>query len=516
MSQKTLQKESLMMRMVRKVEIIGNKIPHPMYMFLVLTAIFMVVSAICASMGVSVTYMAANNSGEVAEKTVAVVNMLSKESLATFLGKIISNFCTNAAFQPIVVLGMFMMVAEQTGFFKAGLRKLLANCPDFLATYVLCVVCICCNICATGGNLLAITLGAVLYKARGKSPIAGILLGWACVGAGYTANLLPASLDVTLFGVANGIVEPMGYTLHPLSNWYFMIVATLVLAGVCTVIGDKFLTKLYPDPVDAEIGNERESLVSENESRGLKFAGIAFLICTAVLLITIVPKNGMLRNAEGKLLPTSPFISSLVMILALYFLFVGVAYGYGSGTIKNKDEIPKLLSKGLGAMGSILVVLFFAVQCIYVFNTSNLGTIISIKGEAFLRSTGLNGIPLLILFSLLTMVCNMFITSSATKWLMFAPIFLPMLTNVGIHPAFTAIAYRIGDTCTNNMSPLSTGVPIALAMIEQYRPKSEEVQGSGVGTVISAQIPFSIMFFITLVILECIFYFCNIPLGPGM
>ena len=71
----TLEKKSGMMRFLDGVEKIGNKMPNPATLFLILTALVMIISAICARMGVSVTYETVNtaNGNAVEEVTVSAV-----------------------------------------------------------------------------------------------------------------------------------------------------------------------------------------------------------------------------------------------------------------------------------------------------------------------------------------------------------------------------------------------------------------------------------------------------------
>lgn len=500
---------------VATIERVGNKIPHPMYMFTILLVVVMILSAILSAAGVSVTYMAADKTGELTETTVSVVNLLSQSSLQTFLGKIISNFSTNSVVPPIIVLSMFMMVADQAGFFEAGLRKILSNAPNFLVTYLLAVVCICVNICSAGGYVLAVSLGVIVYRSKGRDPIAGILVGWAASAAGYTANLLPATTDVTLAAIADTLAQPYGYSVHPLSHWYFMITATFILAGVTTLIAETFLKKIYPDPEKVTLSDSDLLVMKTHEQKGLKWAGIAAAIFVVAFLIMAVPQNGFFRSKDGQLVPSSPLMSGLLMVIAIFFLMVGVSYGFGSGRFTKAADIPKAMAKGISSVSGMLVVFFMASQFTYAFNTSNLGTIISIKGQVLLNNIGLKGIPLFILFALLCGLINLFVPSAATKWMALAPIFVPMFAGIGMDPNYTMLAYRIGDTITNNITPLNSGLPIAISKLEEVNEGKKDF-GSGIGTIISVQLPFSAAYFVSLVLMMIVFYTFHIPLGPGM
>ena len=103
------------------VERAGNKLPHPMWIFVILIATTLALSFVFAQMGVSVTFMESNSKGEIAEKTVEVVNLLSKEELALLFSGFTKNLLGNAVLGNVITISMCMVLAEQTGFFDACL-----------------------------------------------------------------------------------------------------------------------------------------------------------------------------------------------------------------------------------------------------------------------------------------------------------------------------------------------------------------------------------------------------------
>lgn len=71
------QKEGLFMRFIRGVEVVGNKLPHPFYLFSILIVVAIVLSVVFA--GTSVTYQSASSSGAGEEMvTVTVKNLINK------------------------------------------------------------------------------------------------------------------------------------------------------------------------------------------------------------------------------------------------------------------------------------------------------------------------------------------------------------------------------------------------------------------------------------------------------
>jgi aminobenzoyl-glutamate transport protein len=172
------------------------------------------------------------------------------------------------------------------------------------------------------------------------------------------------------------------------------------------------------------------------------------------------------------------------------------------------------MQQGLAGGLSFLVVVLPAAIFVNLFNVSNLTTVLAVKGASVLEAMHLGGIPLLVLFILFVCFINLFMISGSAKWLILAPIFVPMFSVVGFSPALTQMAYRIGDSSTNIISPLSYYLPVVIGLMEQYRPQNQ-TKAVGIGTVISLTMPYSIAFVVCFTIQLVIWYFLNLPLGPG-
>lgn len=504
---------------IATIERVGNKMPHPVILFLFLIVALMIVSLICAQLGVSVTYQVTGNDGELIEKTAAAINMLSKEQLVNFLVGATDNFKTFSTLSLSIIMVMGMALSEKTGFFSALLRKTLLSAPKGIITYALAVIGICCNICSDPGVLLASTLGGIIFKSLGRNPWVGIFCGYVSAAVGFTANLLPAATDAVLGSMTNEVCEMMNlpYTVHPLSNYIFMAVSTFVLAAVVAVLTETFLVKTLGDSKTELSGEALEKAKpSKEENRGLRFAGVAFLVLLAILLWGCVPSDGFLRNENGQLLPTSPLMSSIVILLSIIFTVLGVAYGIGSGVIKSGKDYAKFAKQGLEDMNLTFILFFLVSQMLYVMNTSNLATIISVSGERLLRSIGMGGFPLLVVFILVVGIINLCMASATSKWAILAPVFVPMMTNLGIHPAVIQTAFRIGDTCTKGITPMSPMLWATLEILNANRDPRYNKEEAGVGTVISIVSVFSIVMLVAFIALFAVFYFLNIPVGIGM
>ena len=122
----------------------------------------------------------------------------------------------------------------------------------------------------------------------------------------------------------------------------------------------------------------------------------------------------------------------------------------------------------------------------------------------------------MIAFIIVIAFTNLFMYSASAKWMILAPIFVPMFMNLGVNPAVTQCLYRIGDSCTNNLTPLNAALVYAITLMNDYRVPEINKEEAGIGTLLSGQVVFSLVYLVVLIVLFCVFYFCNIPLGLGV
>ena len=154
--------------------------------------------------------------------------------------------------------------------------------------------------------------------------------------------------------------------------------------------------------------------------------------------------------------------------------------------------------------------LITASQFIAYFGYTNLGTVIAVSGASALKSIGFTGLPLIVAFVFLTGFINLFMGSASAKWAIMAPVFVPMLMQLGYTPEFTQLAYRIGDSSTNIISPLMSYFAMAVAFMQKYK------KDGGMGTLISLMLPYSICFLIGWTMLMIVWFLIGLPIGPGI
>lgn len=501
---KSKEKKSLFYRALDGVERAGNRLPHPFTLFVMLTAFVIIISVLMGILNVQVQHP---TSGD----PVVAKSLLSKEGLQYMFINLTSNF---ASFKPLgLVLTMMLGIglAEQTGLMNAFMKKFIMGAPEKLLVAAIFIVGICGNIASDAAVIIIPPLaGAIFYGAK-KNPLLGIAVGYSAACAGFTANLLIVGTDALLAGITEEvarIIDP-AIEVTPAINYYFMIVSTFLLTGVGVWVTSIMEKRMGPYQPKGEISNEDDTVgVSEKETKALKKTGLATLIYWGIVILIMIPTNSPFRNPDGGIVP-SPFLSGIVTFIFLWFLIIGITYGRNVGVIKSESDIPKLMGTAMKDMSGYIVLVFIIAQFINYFNWTNIGLILAVSLGNLLKVLNFTGIPMVILVILFTMIVNLFIGSGSAKWALLAPVFVPMFMMLDYSPAFAQIAYRIGDSTTNSITPLFPYFPILLGFFKKYD------DDTGIGTAMSLTIPFAMAFGVVWIVQLIVWYMLNLPLGPG-
>lgn len=503
-------KKNWVLKALDVVERVGNGLPHPTTMFIIFTLILIAVSYVAAKMGVKVSYETYDNATKsLVTKETAVVNLLSPNSIRFMYTSVINNFTSFIALGTVFTIIMGVGVADGSGFMAAVLKKIVVVTPRKAVTATVIFLGIMSNVASSTGYVMLVPLGAILFMSFGRHPIAGLAATFAGVSGGWSANLLIGTNDPVFAGMsteAARMINP-NYTVLPTGNWYFMVASTFLITFVGTLVTEKIIEPRLGEYIPEE--KIAVDDISLDEKRGMKFALISLVVFFIIVGMLVVPENALLRNPTTGELLRSPFMSGIVFLMSMFFMIPGIFYGIGARTIKSDKDIINLMVKSINNLSGFMVLIFFAAQFVVFFNYSNLGIILSVKGANFLQETGFVGVPLIFAFIVMTAIINIFIAVDSAKWAIMAPIFVPMFMRIGFSPELTQAAYRVGDSCTNVIAPLMPFFPLVVAFAQKYDKKS------GMGTMISLMLPYSIAFLIGWIILLIIWFVFNIPLGIG-
>jgi aminobenzoyl-glutamate transport protein len=492
-------------RALNSIERVGNMLPDPAALFLILLIVVWVFSALLAPM----TF------GEIDPRTgqpIVINNLLTGPAMANFLATMVTTFTSFHPLGVVLVALLGVGVAEHTGFINAGLKGLLGITSPKLLTPMLIFVAIISHTAADAGYVLVIPLGAVIFYAAGRHPLAGIAAAFAGVSGGFSANFIPSAIDPLLAGLTQEAAQILApeRMVNPLANWYFTGISSFLIIFVGWYITDRVVEpRLRSVSVDGDVSEipQMEEL-TQPERRGLTWALVAMVLGIVLLAVATWPPESPLRSPEGEVTAaTAPLMQSIVPLIFLLFLIPGVVYGYAAKTVKGHRDIIQGMSKSMSTMGYYIVLAFFASLFIAAFGRSNIGALLALKGAAGLAALGLPGQVTIVGIILLSGGVNLLIGSASAKWALLAPIFVPMLMRLGISPELTQAAYRVGDSTTNIITPLMPYFPLVVVFSQKY------VKGTGIGTLVSMMLPYSVVFLILWTAFLLIYWAVGIPLG---
>ncbi len=509
MSKKNETKISWLTKCLNGIERVGNALPHPVTLFAIFALAVVIISAICAALGVSATGNLVSG-GELKETTVTAVSLLTKDGLNYIFTSVVNNFTTYAPLGMVLVAMLGVGVAEQSGMIDTLLKKAVKATPAKLLTPMIVFLGVMSNIASDSGYVILIPLGAMMFHACGRHPIAGLAAAFAGVSGGFSANLLIGTLDPLLAGITQAAVDILdpAYKVQVMGNYIFMCVSTFLITILGTIITEKIVEPRLGKYEDTAEGEDHSLMeISEVQHKALRNAGIAALIFIGIIVALCIPSDSFFRNADGELLGNTPLVSSLIPLITMLFFIPGVAYGKTVGKFRSDKDVAGAMAKAMADMGSFLALAFVSSQFINYFSYTKLGTIIALAGASALKSANIGLIPLMVIFVLFAAFMNLFMGSASAKWNIMAPVFVPMFMLLGYRPELCQLAYRVGDSCTNIITPLMTYYAVIIIFAQKYDKKA------GIGTITATMLPYSVAFLVCWTILLIIWLTLGLPIG---
>lgn len=499
------EKVGFFQRFLNMVEKTGNKLPHPVTLFAVLALLVVVISGIVSYFGVSAEHP--GKEGEIIE----VNNLMSADGIKYIFTEMTNNFAGFAPLGVVLVTMLGIGLAEGTGLISAVLRGFVLSVPKRLITLGLVFAGVMSSVASDAGYVVLPPLGAVIFVAIGRHPLAGLAAAFAGVSGGFSANLFLSGTDALLGELtiaAAAMVDPTyAESMNIAMNYYFIFISVFVL----TIAGAWVTEKIVEPRLGEYNGEFREKIekLTAIEKKGLAWAGVSVLVASAAAALLVLPEWGPLRGDGDMPIIRSPFMDSLVPIITILFFIPGLVYGRVTKEIRSDKDVANMMSATMASMGTFIVLSFTAGQFVAFFAESNMGLILGVYGAEFLQKIQLTGIPLLILFVLIAAFINIFIGSASAKWAMMAPVFVPIMMNLGYSPELTQMAYRVADSSTNIISPLMTYFAIIIAFAQKYDRKM------GIGTLVAVMFPYSMVFLVVWTITLIVWMLFGIDLGPG-
>jgi aminobenzoyl-glutamate transport protein len=510
-------------RLLNGVEWAGNKLPDPVTLFVIGALLVPVLSQVVYEIDWQVALVEpATVDGESVLRetgeTVSAEPMLTWDNLYGLVKGLKDNFIN---FPPlgVVLVGMLGIgVAERSGLIGAALKALMLIVPKHLLTPAMVFVGVMSSAGMDAGYVVLPPVAALLYLSVGRSPLAGIAAVFAGVSAGFCANLVVTGLDPMLSELSQSaaVLVDGDYAVAATCNWFFAAFSTVFLTLIGWAVTAWFVEprlnarpKEHGGPSPADTLDEFAQNLEDNEKRGLVWASGTLTGFAGIVIALVTIPGSLLHGIDTAYHDFDKWVVVIVPLIFLAFLVPALAYGIGAGTIKNDKDVAKMMSEAMAAMAPIIVLAFFAGQFIAWFGQSNLGTMFAITGGRAIAESGLPTWAVLIAFILLVAVINLFIGSMSAKYTLLAPVFIPMfMIGASMSPELTQAAYRVGDSCTNIITPLNAYLIIILVFVQKYDKQA------GMGTMIALMLPYSVVFLITWTALLLAWVSFGIPLGP--
>ncbi|MDO5292401.1 MAG: AbgT family transporter [bacterium] len=506
---------------VSLIERIGSKIPDPVIIFIGLFAIVMIITAF---MGGTEFITKQVVDGVESDQVNTIQNMFSTENLRwLFDNMILTNWLaySHGILGTILIVMFGIGIAEESGLFSALIRKVGRNIPETLLPYLLVFLGIMSNLASDAGYIVLIPLAGLLYLGLKKNPLIGMFAAFAGVSAGFSANLIPATIiDVIIGKNAQGFAESasvpfkgyLGQDLNPYTmHYYFMLASTFMLVLLGGFITNRFIKPKF-DKISYTVPEDMALTdfgISETEKKGLRWAGIGFVLSLAFVIFLAMGPLAPYTAEDGS--SVTPYLDNIIILITIVFFTSGAFYGYATKKFAKSQDLISAMSKQIGSMGYTIVLTFFSYNFLAVLSYTGLGTYITYLGAKALEAIGAsNSATILIIgFILITAVINLFVGGLTSKWLLLGPVFIPMLyqANPNMTPDVVAAAYRLADSSTNIITPLMTYAGVILVYMRKYKKEFS------VGDLIGAMFPYSASFLVAWTLLLLGFIGFGIPLG---
>jgi len=536
-------------RMLDLIERVGNKVPHPAIMFLALCVGVILLSQVFAWAGVHATYQAIEPSPQAAQAgyvggsmlpaqvlppqvpdasdyhpvmhAVAIKSLLSADGIRFLFTSFVGNFMGFTAMGIILIVMIGVGVAERSGLIAALIRKLVAASSANALTYIIVFLGVISSIASDAGYLVLIPLGAAAFNSIGRHPLAGMAAAFAGVAGGFGVNLLITPTDAVLTEITNesiALVEP-GRTIDLTANLWFGIGSTILITVVLGIMTSRVVERrlgtydpsVAPDAAEgAQDADETSDVGPEAERRGLRLSGLYLLaVLVVVVLLTALP-GAPLRDPEtGSIIGTSPFMDSLIVIIALLFLAAGLGYGRGAGTLRSNGAVIAAVTTSWASLAGLLLLFLLIAQFIAYFNYSNMPQVAAVKLGDLVERSQLGSGWLLLVAIIITLVVGIIIPQAIAKWALLAPIFIPLFLRLGTGPEVVLAAYRVGDSPMNIVTPIMAYFPLIVVFAARYDRRS------GIGTVIALMLPYFVALVVAWTTFFMAWYLVGLPWGLG-
>ena len=513
---------------------------HPVSALMVMAVLIVVLSWILSIFQMQATYNVVNvNTKELEPTLVTVENLLSFDALKYLISNASKNFLSFAPLGTLLISLIGLTIGEGSGFIETLTKRHFSKIPKEIFTFIVIFLATLSSLINEVGYAILIPLIALIYFINNRNPILGIVTAFCGVSFGYGVSIFVGSMEVSLMNYTKTAAILVDETSHIAltSNLIFIVAASIILSIVGTIVIEKIIApKIGKYKKDEEFAKTEQysTLIAEDEeqrilekdkyeNRGLRAALIVTIIIILVFIYSLIPNlpgSGMLLDMKEKAYvyqlfgENAYFQDGFTFLVALIFILSGVAYGFASKSIKSYKQLIENAGKKFSTAGSIFILIFVASQFIALFRKSNIGLVITSWLASLLKSMNLTGIPLILVALLLIGISNLFLTSPASKWMIFSPVVVPMFMQSNISPQFAQIVMRAGDSMTKGFTPILASFVIYIGYLNIYNLKKEKP--ITIRKSLQMITPYFLIIAATWILLIIGWYLIGLPIGPGV
>jgi C4-dicarboxylate transporter DctM subunit len=359
---------------------------------------------------------------------------------------------------PLLAVPFFILAGELLN--TGGVTKRLVDLAKVLVGHV------------RGGLGMVVVVAEYFFSGISGSTVAdvsaiGSLLVPALKKAGYTSE---DTVSIVSAATAMGILVPPCIPMVVLGGMTGMSVGALFAAGFipAIVLGLCIMVLIYVQAVRRNIGVAKR--VPWKESMHAVMGAIIPLLCPAIIF------GGILSGAAT---------ATEISVVAVVYAFVVGVFIYGE--IKWKDLVP-MLSSTVRTTGAVMFLVGFASVLSWIFATNQIPQLVA--GAAM----GISSSPFV--FLVLSNVCFILLGAmleGVPAMLILVPIFLPVVTQLGIDPLHFGILVIASLGIGLFLPPVGMGIFIACTFAE-----------IDVGSVFRSFAPFLLALFVGLMIITAV------------
>lgn len=513
---------------------------HPITTFILLILAVMLASSLLSLLNVQANYSHVNSSNELESTIVAVEGLFNFEGFRFLISNALENFSSFAPLITLLIALIGLSVAYASGFIDAFIKRITSKISNKQLTFFIILLATLSSIINEVGYVILIPFAALIFLANGRNPLLGITASFCGVAFGYGVSFFAGSAEINLVPITTEASYVIDSTYHVsmLSNWFAMIISSIIVSIVGTYVIENIISKkigkyhVVEDDNESEtkeikledVELEQQKRLEEDvkQKRGLRYSLITFIVffvLVAYMIIPGLPGSGLLLDMDynayiNRLFgDSSYFQKGFTYLISVMFLLLGIAYSLGAKTIKNDKEMVEKSSLYLKDVGYVIALVFFASQFIAIFKKTNIGMVIVASIANVIKGLEFTGLPLIITVVILIAISSFFVTTQTVKWTVLAPSVVPLLMQANVAPQFSQFIFRVGDSMTKGFTPLLAYFAIYLGYLNIYNTEKEPIT---IKKALSFVYPYCLIISITWIIIVSLIYIVGIPIGPGV